>query len=61
MKENVKLGLIALGAFGLVVAANIAGEALYTNSQIGVDKKKLLTYSAFGVILTFLVLKGLKD
>lgn len=56
MKEFGKIALIATGAFGALVAANIAAEALYTNSKVGIDKKILIISLGIGITVTTSIL-----
>jgi len=61
MNENLKLIAKGAGVFGIAVAANIAGKALYTNSKMGVDKKALIIAAVGGVALSFVVMKLYKS
>ena len=59
-KENIEIIKVAAVVFGVSVAANVVGSAIYTKSKIGVDKKKMLIGAGVGLGLSFLLAKMLK-
>lgn len=60
MDSNVKTALIVLGGMAVVSTAVIAGNALYTNSKVGIDKKALIISTALGFSIGFVLLKTIK-
>lgn len=61
MDKNTKLILIGVGVFVVVASANVAAQALYTHTQIGIDKKALLISAATGIASAFLLMKYAKN
>ncbi len=55
-KEIAKLVILSAGVFGIITAANIASEAIYTNSKVGLDKKTLLKAGVIGIGLTSVIM-----
>lgn len=55
-KEIAKLLGLSIAAYGILVAANVTAETIYTNSKVGLDKKMLLKAGLAGVGLTVLLM-----
>lgn len=60
MNSDVKNLVLVLGGMAVVSAAVIAGNAIYTNSKVGVDKKTLVVSSVAGIAVGFAILKLVK-
>lgn len=60
MNTNVKTALMVLGGMAVVSTAVIAGNAIYTNSKVGVDKKALIISGVLGFTIGYTLLKFVK-
>lgn len=60
MDSNAKTALIVLGGMAVVSTAVIAGNAIYTNTKVGVDKKALIISTALGFTIGYVLLKIVK-
>ena len=57
MNKEMKLALMAAGAFVIATSAVVAGHSIYTNIKVGVDKKALAISAIAGIGVGYLVAK----
>jgi hypothetical protein len=60
MNETAKIVLLSAAGFAILTAANVASQAIYTHSKIGVDKKGLAISAAIGIGVSYALMKYYK-
>jgi hypothetical protein len=59
MNKDMKIALMAAGAFVIATSAVVAGHAVYTNIKVGVDKQAMAIAAVVGIGTGILVAKYL--